>query len=63
MAAARLGVLDSLHTAIEQGRKQYMKQFQREVNGKLHMSWGFKGFPAYLEFPPIAPEESRSLAA
>lgn len=56
IAAARIGVLESLHTAIERGRWQYKNQpcFKREYRGKYYSDWGFKGFPAYLEFPPIA---------
>ncbi|WPN48663.1 hypothetical protein [Pseudomonas sp. P8_241] len=54
--AARTGVLESLHTAIERGRKQYMKLFRQERQGTVHLTWGFKGYPAYLEFPPVVAE-------
>ncbi|NBA94378.1 hypothetical protein GUY40_05265 [Pseudomonas sp. R5(2019)] len=54
--AARGGVLESLHTAIEKGRRVYMRQFRREVKGKVYPAWGFKGYPAYLEFPPVIAE-------
>ena len=65
VAAARLGVLESLHAAIEKGRREYKNQscFKRTFRGKYYTDWGFKGFPAYLEFPPIAPEESYLQAA
>lgn len=63
--AARTGVLDSLRTAIEQGRQQYKNQpnFKRWVGGKYYGEWGFKGYPAYLEHPPISLEPSAQLAA
>jgi hypothetical protein len=65
IAAARIGVLESLHIAIERGRKQYKNQpcFKRTFRGKYYDNWGFKGYPAYLEFPPVAPEEPYQLAA
>lgn len=65
IAAARTGVLESLHTAIEQGRQQHKNQprFKRWHRNKYYSEWGFKGYPAYLEFPPVSLEEPRSLAA
>jgi hypothetical protein len=56
VAAARTGVLKSLHIAIEQGRQQYKNQprFKRLYCGKYYSEWGFKGYPAYLEYPPVS---------
>ncbi|MNP04160.1 hypothetical protein D3C76_960670 [compost metagenome] len=53
--AARIGVLESLHTAIEKGRRDYKNQscFKRTFRDKYYTSWGFKDYPAYLEFPPV----------
>lgn len=64
IAAARTGVLKSLHAAIEQGRRQYKNQpcFKRVYRNKYYSNWGFKGYPAYLEFPPVLTEPP-SLAA
>ena len=64
IAAARTGVLEGLHTAIEQGRREYKNQprFKRWFQGKYYSDWGFKGYPAYLEFPPVS-AEPLSLAA
>lgn len=61
---ARTGVLESLNAAIERGRRQHMNQsrFKRWYRGNYYDDWGFKGYPAYLEFPPIA-VEPMSLAA
>lgn len=52
---ARTGVLESLRVAIEKGRQQYKDQpcFKRLYREKYYSDWGFKGYPAYLEFPPI----------
>lgn len=63
--AARTGVLESLHTAIEQGRQQYKNQpcFKRWYRDKYYSEWGFKGFPAYLEFPPAVAEPNLPMAA
>ncbi|VVO61208.1 hypothetical protein PS862_00827 [Pseudomonas fluorescens] len=60
IAAARTGVLESLHTAIGHGRQQYKNQpcFKRWYRNKYYSDWGFKGYPAYLEFPPVAAEQS-----
>jgi hypothetical protein len=56
--AAQDGVLWSLQAAIKQGREQYMNQ-----RCFTHYNLQFQRFPAYLEFPPIAPEEPQLLAA
>lgn len=63
--AARVGVLESLYTAIGQGRQQYKNQacFKRWYRNKYYSDWGFKGYPAYLEYPPMALESPRLLAA
>jgi hypothetical protein len=60
ITAARTGVLESLHAAIEQGRQKYKNQprFKRWYCGKYYSEWGFKGYPAYLEFPSVAAEQS-----
>lgn len=60
IAAARTGVLESLHAAIEQGRREHKNQprFKRWFQGKYYSEWGFKGYPAYLDFPPVAAEQS-----
>lgn len=57
--AARTGVLESLHTAIEKGRQQYKNQpcFKRTYRNKYYSNWGFKGYPAYLEFPPVEADQ------
>lgn len=64
ITAARSGVLESLHDAIEQGRREYKNQsrFKRWFQGRYYSEWGFKGYPAYLEFPPLT-AEPLSLAA
>ncbi|WP_447766241.1 hypothetical protein [Pseudomonas reinekei] len=56
--AAQDGVLRSLYAAIEQGREQ-------DRNNRMYTVFGvqFQRYPAYLEFPPVSPEEPRSLAA
>lgn len=56
IAAARTGVLKSLHIAIEKGRQQYknLPRFKRFYCGKYYSEWGFKGYPAYLEYPPVS---------
>jgi len=58
LPVARIGVLESLHAAIEKGRREYKNQscFKRTFRGKYYTSWGFKGYPAYLEFPPVEVE-------
>lgn len=56
--AAQDGVLRSLQAAIEKGREQYMNQ-----RCFTHYNKPFQRYPAYLEFPPIAPEEPYPLAA
>lgn len=56
--AAQDGVLRSLYADIERGRGQYRNQRKYTV-----YSVQFQRYPAYLEYPPIAPEEPRSLAA
>ncbi|CAI8817192.1 Phage integrase family protein [Pseudomonas sp. IT-P218] len=58
IAAARTGVLESLHSAIERGRQQYKNQpcFKRLYRGKYYSDWGFRGYPAYLDFPPVSAE-------
>lgn len=55
IAAARRDVLKSLCTAIAQGRQQYKDQarFKRWYRSKYYSDWGFKGYPAYLEFPML----------
>ena len=60
ITAARTGVLESLRTAIEQGRQNYKSQprFKRWYCGKYYSEWGFKGYPSYLEFPLVAAEQS-----
>lgn len=57
IAAARTGVVEGLYDAIAQGRQQYKNQssFKRWYRNKYYSEWGFKGYPAYLEFPPAAP--------
>ncbi|AUZ61328.1 hypothetical protein PRJ_4768 [Pseudomonas sp. XWY-1] len=54
--AARTGLLDCLHAAIERGRRDYLAQprFKRMYRGRYYDRWGFKGYPAHLEFPPAA---------
>ncbi|MDO7909189.1 hypothetical protein Q6A49_01400 [Pseudomonas sp. 22-AL-CL-001] len=56
--AARTGLLDCLHTAIDNGRRAYLAQprFSRFHRGRHYNRWGFKGYPAHLEFPPVAAE-------
>lgn len=56
--AAQDGVLLSLQTVIEQGREQYR-------NDRIYTVYGvqFQRYPAYLEFPPIVPEDPYPLAA
>jgi hypothetical protein len=56
--AAQDDVLRSLYAAIERGREQHR-------NDRMYTVFGvqFQRYPAYLEFPPISPEEPRSLAA
>jgi hypothetical protein len=56
--AAQDGVLLSLHAAVERGREQYRNDRMFTVFGVQ-----FQRYPAYLEFPPVSPEELRSLAA
>lgn len=56
--AAQDGVLRSLQAAIEQGREQYMNQ-----RCFTHYNKPFQRYPAYLEFPPVVPEEPYPLAA
>lgn len=53
--AARVGLLDCLHAAIGKGRRDYLAQprFKRLYRGRYYDQWGFKGYPAYLEFPPV----------
>ncbi|VVO59078.1 hypothetical protein [Pseudomonas fluorescens] len=55
--AAQDGVLLSLQAAVEQGRERYR-------NDRMHTVFGvqFQRYPAYLEFPPIAPEERYPVA-
>lgn len=56
--AARTGLLDCLHAAIEKGRRDYLAQprFKRMYRGRYFSQWGFKGYPAHLDFPPVAAE-------
>ncbi|MBA1192973.1 hypothetical protein G7007_08875 [Pseudomonas entomophila] len=56
--AARTGLLDCLHTAIGNGRRAYLAQprFSRFHRGRHYNRWGFKGYPAHLEFPSMAAE-------
>ena len=56
--AAQDGVLWSLQAAVERGREQYRNDRMFTVFGVQ-----FQRYPAYLEFPPVSPEEPRSLAA
>jgi hypothetical protein len=60
---ARTGVLESLHIAIGHGRQQYKNQscFKRLYRGKYYSDWGFKGYPACLEYPPTAAEPYQPL--
>jgi hypothetical protein len=55
--AAQDGVLRSLYAAIAEGREQYLNNQMFTVFGVQ-----FERYPAYLEFPPIAPEERYPLA-
>jgi hypothetical protein len=58
VATARTGLLTALQGAITTGRARYRNQdcFKRTVRGKGYTGWGFKGYPAHLEYPPaIAP--------
>jgi hypothetical protein len=52
---ARHTVLQDLYSAITEGRLAYSRQskFHRFVKGKYNGKWGFKGYPAHLEYPPI----------
>ncbi|HGY9618455.1 TPA: hypothetical protein ACOJNU_000520 [Pseudomonas putida] len=56
--AARTGLLDGLHSAIEKGRRDYLAQprFKRVYRGRYYDQWGFKGYPAHLEFPTVIAE-------
>ena len=56
--ATRAGLLDCLNSAIERGRRDYLAQprFKRMYRGRYYDRWGFKGYPAYLEVPPVAAE-------
>jgi hypothetical protein len=56
--AARTGLLDCLHAAIEKGRRDYLAQprFKRLYRGRYYDQWGFDGYPAHLEFPPVIAE-------
>ena len=56
--AARTGLLDCLHAAIEKGRRDYLAQprFKRMYRGRYYDQWGFKGYPAHLEFPTVIAE-------
>lgn len=58
--AARTSLLDRLHSAIERGRRDYLAQprFKRMHRGRYYDQWGFKGYPAHLEFPPVVAEPS-----
>lgn len=62
--AARTGLLDCLHSAIEKGRRDYLAQprFKRVYRDRYYSQWGFKGYPAHLEFPPVTAEPA-ALAA
>jgi hypothetical protein len=58
VATARAGLLTALQGAITTGQARYRNQdrFKRTVRGKGYTDWGFKGYPAHLEYPPaIAP--------
>lgn len=62
--AARTGLLDCLHAAIEKGRRGYLAQprFKRLYRGRYYDQWGFNGYPAHLDFPPVAPEPVAAVA-
>lgn len=62
--AARAGLLDCLHAAIEKGRRDYSAQprFKRTYRDRYYSRWGFKGYPAHLEFPPPAAEPAAQAA-
>lgn len=56
--AARTGLLDGIHAAIEKVRRDYLAQprFKRVCRDRYYSQWGFNGYPAHLEFPPVAVE-------
>ncbi|MCS4281798.1 hypothetical protein M2396_000063 [Pseudomonas sp. BIGb0278] len=62
--AARTGLLDCLHAVIEKGRRDYSAQprFKRTYRDRYYSQWGFKGYPAHLEFPPMATEPAAQAA-
>ncbi|MNM47235.1 hypothetical protein D3C81_581980 [compost metagenome] len=50
---ARTGLMWSLQGAIEKARHEYRNSecFKRTYKGKYYKRWGWKGYPAHLEYP------------
>lgn len=55
---AQTGIRHSLYAAVDIARKRFKNspRFQRIYKGTYYSDWGWTGYPAHLEFPPVAAE-------
>jgi hypothetical protein len=62
--AAQTGIRHSLYAAVDIARKRFKnsRRFQRVYNGKYYSDWGWSGYPAHLEYPPVEAELSPQAA-
>lgn len=61
---AGTGIRHSLYAAVDIARKRFKnsRRFQRLYKGNYYSDWGWTGYPAHLEFPPIATEPVADVA-